>query len=240
MIYGGHRLWHAPECKPRTYWPDNSPVKTEWDGKTLKLIPPFETTNGVQKEIEVTLDPKDNAVKVLHRIINKNPWDIDFSVWALTVMAQGGRAIFPQEDYRPHEEYLLPARPLVLWHYTLMADPRWTWGTKYIQLQQDPEAKTKQKVGLLNKQGWVAYALNGEVFIKKYDATPNAAYPDYGCNTETFTNDEMLEIESLGPLAKVAADGGKAEHTETWSLAKAAVGKDDAAIDAALLPLVKK
>ena len=22
--YGGHRLWHAPEVAPRTYWPDNS------------------------------------------------------------------------------------------------------------------------------------------------------------------------------------------------------------------------
>ncbi|MCJ7665262.1 MAG: DUF4380 domain-containing protein, partial [Actinobacteria bacterium] len=25
-IYGGHRLWHAPEAVPRTYFPDNKPV----------------------------------------------------------------------------------------------------------------------------------------------------------------------------------------------------------------------
>ena len=25
-LYGGHRLWHSPEAKPRTYEPDNSPV----------------------------------------------------------------------------------------------------------------------------------------------------------------------------------------------------------------------
>lgn len=24
-IYGGHRLWHAPKTKPRTYAPDNTP-----------------------------------------------------------------------------------------------------------------------------------------------------------------------------------------------------------------------
>ena len=24
-IYGGHRLWHAPEAIPRTYSPDNEP-----------------------------------------------------------------------------------------------------------------------------------------------------------------------------------------------------------------------
>ena len=221
-------------------WPDNSPVKTDWNGTTLKLIPGLETANGIQKEIEVTLDPKENSVKVLHRITNHNPWEIEFAVWALSVMAPSGRAIYPQEDYRPHEEYLLPARPMVLWHYTLMGDPRWTWGTKYVQLRQDPNAKTKQKIGFLDKQGWAAYTLNGEVFIKKYDVDPKAAYPDYGCNTETFTNWDMLEIESLGPLAKVSADGGKLEHTEVWTLAKADVGTDDASIDATLLPLVKK
>ena len=24
--YGGHRLWHAPEVQPRTYFPDNAPI----------------------------------------------------------------------------------------------------------------------------------------------------------------------------------------------------------------------
>src|SRR4051812_20025572 len=28
-IYGGHRLWHAPEDPVRTYWPDNEPVSVE-------------------------------------------------------------------------------------------------------------------------------------------------------------------------------------------------------------------
>jgi hypothetical protein len=240
MIYGGHRLWHAPEAMPRTYWPDNDPVKTAWDGKTLKLIPPAEKGNGIQKEIEVTMDPKANLVKVLHRIINVGPWDIELAPWALTVMTVGGRAIYPQEEFRPHPDYLLPARPLTLWHYTTMGDPRWTWGNKYIQLKQDPTATTKQKIGFLNRQGWVAYYLKGELFIKRYEAVPNATYPDFGCNTETFTNEEMLEVETLGPLAKVAANGGKAEHTEVWSLDKVDVGEDEASIDAKVLPLVKK
>lgn len=240
MIFGGHRLWHAPEAMPRTYWPDNDPVKTEWDGKTLKLIPPPEPGNGIQKEIEVTLDPKENSVTLLHRIINLNPWGIDLAPWCLSVMSAGGREIIPQEPYIPHEEYLLPARPVVLWHYTKMADPRWTWGNKYIQLRQNPAAKTKQKIGLLNKQGWVAYALGGDLFIKQFEVHPDAEYPDYGCNMETYTDWDMLEIESLGPLEKLEANGGKTEHTEVWSLHKAEVGKDEAAIDATVLPLVKK
>ena len=237
--YGGHRLWHAPEEMPRTYWPDNDPVKAEWSGATLKLIPPVETANGIQKEIEVTMDSKANSVKVLHRIINRNPWDIELAAWALSVMAQNGRAIIPQEPFRPHEEYLLPARPMTLWHYTQMADPRWVWGNKYVQLKQDPGAKTKQKLGFLNKQGWAAYYLKGDLFIKRFDVDPKGVYPDYGCNNETYTDWNMLEIESLGPLTRLAANGGKVEHTEVWSLHKVDLGEDDASIDEKAAPLLK-
>lgn len=239
-IYGGHRLWHAPEAMPRTYALDNGPVSASWDGKTLKITQPTEETTGIQKEMEITLAENENRVNVLHRLINRNLWDVELAAWALTVMAKNGRGIYPQEPFRPHPDYLLPARPMVLWHYTDLSDPRWTFTSKYIQLQQNPKATTKQKVGLLNKQGWVAYALNNEVFIKRFGYQEGAAYPDYGCNFETFTNADMLEIESVGPLTKLAANGGSVEHVETWHLFRADVGKTDAEIDAALLPLVEK
>jgi len=237
-IYGGHRLWHAPEAKPRTYWPDNAPVEHAWDGRTLKLVPPPETDCGIQKEMEVTMDPAGARVTVLHRLTNLNQWEVELAPWALTVMATGGRAIYPQEPYIPHTEYLLPARPMVLWHYTNMADPRWVWGEKCFQLKQDPSATTPQKVGFLNKQGWAAYYLKGEVFVKQFEPVPDASYPDYGCNTETFTNGDMLEIETLGPLTSLAANGASVEHTEVWSLHKLDLGEGEAEIVAKVLPLV--
>lgn len=239
-IYGGHRLWHAPEQIPRTYWPDNVPVQTEWDGQTLKLIQPIEETTRIQKEIEITLDPLNNVIKLMHRLINLSPWDITLAPWALSVMAAGGRAIFPQEPFIPHEEYLLPARPMVLWHYTVMNDPRWTWGEKFVQLQQDPAMSSKLKLGVLNKQGWAAYALGGTLFIKQFAIAPDAEYPDFGCNMETFTDANMLEIESLGPLTTLFANGGVAEHVERWSLHKTDVGTDEASIAATILPLLNQ
>lgn len=241
--YGGHRLWHAPEQMPRTYAPDNGPVQYTWDGQTLVLTQPVEVSTGIVKQIEITLSPDENRVKLVHRLVNKNLWDIEAAPWCLTVMAPGGRAILPQEPYRPHSEYLLPARPIVLWYYTDMRDPRWMWGSRYIQLRQDPtvpkDDRGKQKVGMLNKQGWMAYLLRGEVFLKRYGYDPNATYPDYGCNTEVFTNADMLEMETLGPLGKIPA-GGSVEHVEHWFLFKADVGTDEADIDAKLLPLVQQ
>jgi hypothetical protein len=236
--YGGHRLWHAPEAMPRTYALDNSPVKYEWNGKSLQLYQAVEPTTGIMKEIEITLTP-DNHVTLKHRLYNKNLWEIQLAAWCLTVMAQNGRAIFPQEPFRPHPEYLLPARPLVLWHYTDMSDPRWKWGKKYIQLSQDSKATTKQKVGLLDKQGWAAFVLGGDVFIKTFPFKENATYADYGCNAETFTNNEFIEVETLSPLTTLQPGSG-VEHVEQWYLVKAQVASDEASIDTVLLPLVEQ
>lgn len=239
-IYGGHRLWHAPEASPRTYAPDNDPVQTEWNGSTLKLIQAVEASTGIQKEMEITIESDADRISLVHRLINHNLWDVDLAPWTLTVMTKNGRAVYPQEPYRPHPEYLLPARPMVLWHYTDLSDPRWIIGPKYLQLRQDPRAATKEKVGLLNKQGWAAYVLGGEVFIKRFPYREGAEYPDYGCNFETFTDADMLEIESVGPLTRLHAGGGAVEHVETWHLFKGNVGEAESAIDKTLLPLVEK
>jgi len=109
--YGGHRLWHAPEQMPRTYAPDNGPVQYAWDGKTLTLTQPVEPSTGIQKQMEITLSPDSNHLELVHRLINKNLWDIEAAPWCLTVMAPGGRAIFPQEPYIPTQSiYCPPAR----------------------------------------------------------------------------------------------------------------------------------
>ena len=238
-IYGGHRLWHAPEAKPRSYAPDNSPVPFEGKGLRVRLSQALEKETGIRKEIDIALDAARPRATVRHRLINDNLWDVEMAVWGLTVMAQGGRAIFPHEPFRAHTDWLLPARPLVLWHYTDMRDPRWTWGTRYMQLRQDPHAKTPQKVGFLNLQGWAAYALRGDLFLKRFVPVSGATYPDWGCNTETFTDADMLEVETLSPVQRVPP-GGAIEHTEYWHLFRAEPGEGEASLDRVLRPLIKK
>jgi hypothetical protein len=237
--YGGHRFWHAPEAIPRSYAPDNEPVPYSWDGRTLRLAQKVEALTGMAKEIEITLDARRNHVKVLHRLVNKNLWAVEAACWGLSVMAAGGRAIFPQEAYGPHPKFMLPARPMVLWPYTDMADRRFTWGTKYVQFRQDANAARPNKIGLRNTLGWAAYALEGEVFVKRFPFDAGAKYVDFGCNNEAFANAEMLEVESLGPVVKMAP-GGKAEHVEDWYLFKAEVPESEAGITRVLGPIVRK
>lgn len=219
--YGGHRLWHAPEIFPRTYYPDVEPVEYEWDGRTLLMKCAVETTTGLQKEIALELAETGTGVALRHRIYNRNPWAVTFAPWCLSVMAPGGVVIVPQEPYVPHGsgegESFEPARPLILWKFTDMADPRFTWGTKFIRMRQDDRYESKQKFGATVKSAWAAYVLDGETFVKHYDYDPKAQYPDGGCNAEFFTMPGFLEIESLGPLASVEPSDF-AELNETWRI----------------------
>ncbi|MEM2592895.1 MAG: hypothetical protein QXI60_09940, partial [Thermofilaceae archaeon] len=105
-IYGGHRLWHAPEHPVRTYAPDNAPIEWDWNGERLLLRQPVETRTGIQKDIEIRW--REGFIEVIHRLINHNLWTVELAAWALSVMAPGGRAIIPQEPFQPHPEALLP------------------------------------------------------------------------------------------------------------------------------------
>ena len=94
-IYGGHRLWHAPEDEPRTYWPDNKPVNVEDHGDFVRTIQEVEPTTRLQKEMDIFLSPDKAEVKVIHRIYNHHEWAAEFAPWALSVMAAGGVGITP-------------------------------------------------------------------------------------------------------------------------------------------------
>jgi hypothetical protein len=62
------------------------------------------------------------------------------------------------------------------------------------------------------------------LFVKQFSYAEGRRYPDNGCNFETFTNQEFLEVESLGPLQRIAP-GKSVEHVEQWWLLKD-VGND--------------
>jgi hypothetical protein len=216
--FGGHRLWTAPEANPRSYAPDNGPVEYESASPlSIHLIQSVEAQTGIQKEMIVTLEPSGSGLTILHKLINHGLWRIEVSAWALTIMNGGGVAILPQEPYRSWDEALLPARPLVLWHYTDLTDARWTFGPKYIQLKTDEAVAAPQKLGIANKQGWAAYHRGKVMFVKRFGYVEGASYPDYGSNNETYTAASFIEIESLGPLRQLEP-GAATTHEERWTL----------------------
>jgi hypothetical protein len=217
---GGHRLWAAPETIPDTYALDNSPIKADVHGSVITLSQPVEKETGLIKEMMIELADSGSSVKVTHRIENTRSVPRRLSVWALTQMATGGMAIAAIPPRGSHDEVLLPTNPLTMWAYTDFSDKRWAFTSKYIVLKNDVNVKAPQKTGLFNSKTFAAY-LNGDtLFVKRADAPGKPEdYPDFGCSFETFTNNEFLEMETLGPL--LTLDQGKsAIHIERWSLHK--------------------
>jgi hypothetical protein len=227
-IYGGHRLWHAPEDPVRSYVPDNAQIQATFDETTLVLTQPIEALTSLVKELRLTLAPKGSRLRVEHRITNMSDESAQLAVWALSVMAPGGQAIFPNPRFVPFPEGLLPVSRLVLWPYTRLGDARFRFGVHYTRLRQDSGAQSPQKLGLLDEEhGWAAYALDDLLFVKRYTpATASTALVDLGCNVETFTNAEMLELETLGAQVRLAP-GETAIHEELWELTRGVTIPDD-------------
>jgi hypothetical protein len=235
---GGSRVWKAPEDPVATWAPDNVPVTVKATPTGLIATAPVEPLSMLQKEIEVSMDPS-GKVTVFNRITNRSLYSLEFSPWVLTQMAEGGMAITGFPPRGKHPINLEATNPLVMWAYTNLADKRWRFTKKYLTLQQDASNHDAQKLGTFNTDTWGAYLLNGEAFIKRTKADPAKTYPDFGCSFETFTNNEFLEIETLGPLQKVAP-GETVQQTEQWGLFRNVKLSEvsDEAIDRAILPLL--
>jgi hypothetical protein len=240
QLRGGDRVWKAPEDPVATWAPDNVPVQIIPTATGLIARAPIEPLTNLQKEIEIAIAPLGTTVTVSHRITNHSLFTLEFAPWALTMMAQGGIAVsgFPPRGRHPIN--LEATNPLVMWAYTDLADPRWKFTKKYLTLRQDPNNKEAQKLGLFNPDTWAAYLLNGEAFVKRTKADASKTYPDFGCSFETFTNNEFLEIETLGPLTKLSP-GHTVEQVEHWGLYRKVQPTEltDQELDRVLLPLVQ-
>lgn len=238
-LYGGSRLWVGPEDPVYSYGADNDPVQIEIAGSSLAAQAPVEHT-GVQKGIKVELSEEGSAVRVVYTLANRTIWPLRVATWVLTMMAPGGAGITTLPPRGTHPEVLAPTNPLVVFAFTNMADPRWSWLEKYIVLRQDPQNADPEKIGLFNPATRGAYLLNGELFVKKFAASAEEEYPDMGSSYETFTNERFLEIETLGPL-RTLQPGESIEHLEEWSLHRpVAVERwDDAELDRILAPYLE-
>jgi hypothetical protein len=236
-IFGGHRLWHSPEAHPRSYHPDNASVEWKEIDNGICLLQPTESWAQIQKELHFALAPDSASATVVHRLTNKGAWPIELAAWALSVMAPGGKAIVPHPKGNP--KALLPNRVLTLWPYTNMNDERIYWGEKFSILSQDTSATNPFKLGLSVEDGWAAYANHGHLFVKYFSYQRGAKYPDFGASAEVYTNECMLELETLSPLVCLEP-GESIEHEEQWVLldnVKAPSCDEDVLKD--IIPLIK-
>jgi len=215
QFMGGHRFWHSPESLPRTYIPDQ-PVNVESLSNGVRLSASAEPGSGVAKTIEIHLAAQQPIITIHHQMRNDSLWTIELAPWALTMLKLGGTAIFPQPAGNADPHGLLSNRQLVLWPYTDVRDARLHLDNDFILLKANA-GLPPCKIGYYNPHGWMAYWLEGVLFVKRQKLQPDGIFPDHGCNTETYCNDQFIELETLGPLVKLAP-GQTIVHEEIWEL----------------------
>jgi hypothetical protein len=215
-IYGGHRLWHAPEAFPRTNVPDNEGLTVEDLPDGVRLTQPVEAPTGIGKCMEVRLHPDRPALTITHHLTNEGIWPVECAPWAITQLPPGGLAILPQQVGPLDAHNLLPNRHLVLWPYARWSDARLMLGDDVIAVRAQPQLPPL-KIGYLNRGGWIAYLRDGVLFVKRFEPRLDRPHVDFDANAEVYCNDVFIELETLGPLRRLDP-GQRATHIETWEI----------------------
>ena len=209
-MLGGHRLWAAPEIPEITYEPDDRPcVSTEVEGG-LRVEAPVDGA-GLIKAIEVR--GSGDGWIVDHEIRNGSGAPITLAPWAITQFPLGGELAVPAstDGTGPRAD-----RALVLWPYTDPRDVRLHLELDEVRVVAAPGAR-RLKIGVASSLGRVSYRRVGVVFEKHVVVDPSASYADLGASIQVFVCDDFCELESLGPLQKIAPDD-VARHREWWSV----------------------
>jgi hypothetical protein len=223
------------------------PCTAEVRGTTLRVTAPPQPAAGLQKVIEVSLDPAQPRLHLVSHLRNIGDRPLTYAPWSLSVMRPGGRALVPF-DVGPLDAFDATRR-LILWSYTKFGDPRYRFGDRLIQVDQSRVAPPpagqsgrrddESKIGVDSGQGWGAYLLDGTLYVKRFPHEPNAPYPDGGASIEVYSSAEFLELEQLGPLATIKP-GEEIVFPEDWWVFKGvSVPGDESAALAALQPYLE-
>jgi hypothetical protein len=207
-LYGGHRIWKAPEDSFYNCPEDNLSVLKE-DGRVTLQNRVDES--GLQKEISFHLD--ENRVQLTHRLLWHGAEPIELAPWTITQVTLGGVAILPQSSVR---EGSAPTRSLAIFPYSSLAESRLELHDDVV-LVQARAAQNFFKVGSYNPFGWAAYLLEKVLFIKRFPAGDFRKLPDMGSNAEVYVHDAYLELETLGELVWLKP-GEAVTFEETWEV----------------------
>jgi len=213
---GGHRLWTAPESLVRTYIPDDHGVTVKKATHGIKLEGAIEPDTHIRKTIFIQLSPNRPFVMIKHKIENLGRASIRLAPWAITMLRPNSIAILPQQFGTVDKDGVLPNRNFTLWSYSRWDDARFQLGEEYIKIKANG-LKQPFKMGYFNPHGWLGYLFEDVFFVKRFGVRRDEEYPDRGCNAEVYTNDRMLELESLGALVDLKPHEDVV-HTETWEV----------------------
>ncbi|MBQ7288265.1 MAG: hypothetical protein IJW78_05095 [Clostridia bacterium] len=212
-LYGGHRLWLAPESDS-SYAPDNAPViwQEEPDGSFLFRQEPDMLQN-TEKSFRIRL-LDDGIAELENRIKNISNTPLTGATWGVNTFSGGGTAEIPfstdtQNPYSPH-------RLVSLWGETNLSDERLHFTKDSLTAQYLP-IPDYLKIGMYCRDGYAIFQNKGQRFRLEFPVNVISHLPDNGCNFELYMNQSFMELETLGTVVCLQP-GETASHIETWQI----------------------
>ena len=216
FLKGGHRLWYGPENPLTTYITDDRPVEIATITNGLKVTQPVDNPTCIQKSFQVILDENLALVTIDHNLTNQGHDDFKLAPWAITMLRPGGVGILPLQSKYDDEYGLLPNRQLVFWPYTEINSPHLVITDRAVAVRASM-TRGALKVGLPNTHNWLAYAIDGILFVKRSEYLKGANYLDLGASSQIYCNPDLIELETLGPVTNLKP-GDSVEHQEIWQI----------------------
>jgi hypothetical protein len=216
-LFGGHRLWFAPEDPDRVAVPDGHGLVVSAVPGGTRLTGLAEEPTGLVRSMTIRLSASVAAFELRHELRNVGAKPIELAPWSITQLPLGGTVLLPQRAATPGH-HVRPNRTLVLWPYTSWEDARFRPRDGLLTLHAI--AGPSLKLGYLNDAGWVGYVRDGALLVRRFEPVHGRPHPDLGCNVETYIGAHYLELELLGPLTRVEP-GGSVVLIEDWEIKQA-------------------
>ena len=213
-LFGGHRLWFAPEDPDRVAVPDGNGLVLDQQRDGIRLTGPAERPTGLVRSMTLRLTCGRAGLEICHELRNVSDTSVELAPWAITQLPLGGTVLLPQPAATPGH-HVHPNRTLVLWPYSSWEDPRFRPLDGLLTL--DAEAGPSLKLGYFNEAGWVGYVRDGTVLVRRFVPLPGRPHPDLGCNTEVYIGGQFLELELLGPLTRLEP-GATVAFSGSWDI----------------------
>jgi hypothetical protein len=203
QLFGGHRIWAAPELAGWSYVPDSEGLKVVEVPGAITMR--WERQGpGFAVELQVRLNEARAAVELVQTLTNRHENFQRLALWGITILPHGGVAYLPKA----------PGAAEVRWPYTATEDLRIKAQPTMVEVAGKPGPMTK--VGVFSPAGLCAYMRDDVLLLKRFEVQ-TGEHPDNGCNVEVYCDGNYLELETLGPLSDVPP-GGSVCLRETWEL----------------------
>ena len=217
LIYGGHRLWPAPETSA-SYQPDNSActIKTSEDIFEISII-----TGALKKTI--LIQPQGDRFLITHKFSPCGEALISGALWALTCVRPDCTVFFP---WGTSGSWSL--KKIIYWqkwidHGSDINSSQYIRGNDLFLIKPSGE---EGKVGTSGYEGFIGAVFSDCTFIKKFRFIEGALYPDEGCALECYTCSLFIELETLSPFCTMIP-GHEYTHTEEWILCEKIINPAD-------------